>query len=71
MSAMPAGCPEPTDPDQRDVPPVPARPSQRRRADLRSERKAEQRDRRWWAIGSCAVLACTFGVTVGILDVLR
>ena len=42
-----------------------------RRVERRQELKLERRSRRRWAVVSCAILACSFGLTVGILDVIR
>jgi hypothetical protein len=45
------------------------------RSQLRAARQAQlkeaRRDRRRWSIISCAILGATFGLTVGILDVLH
>ena len=42
---------------------------------LRAERRAEQararRERLRWSIVSVAILGCSFGLTVGVLDVLH
>ena len=43
----------------------------RRRSDRMQDLKAERRTRRRWAVVSCAALAGSFGLTVGILDVIR
>ncbi|HXZ61443.1 MAG TPA: hypothetical protein VEG62_01785 [Acidimicrobiales bacterium] len=42
-----------------------------RRAERRQEQKQERRSRQRWAVASCAALVCSFGLTVGILDVIR
>ena len=42
-----------------------------RRADRRAEQKLARRDRRRWAVIGCAILAGSFGATVGVLDVLH
>ena len=42
-----------------------------RRAERRAEQKLARRVRRRWAIAGCSILACVFGLTVGILDVLH
>ena len=42
-----------------------------RRAERRAEQKLARRARRLWAIAACSILACVFGLTVGILDVLH
>jgi hypothetical protein len=67
MSAMPAGVTELT-----TSPPATA---SKGRAQLRAERRAEQklerRSRRRWAIVGSSVLVCSFGLTVGILDVFH
>jgi hypothetical protein len=41
------------------------------RAERRIQRQAALRARRNWTLLSCAVLGCSFGLTVGILDVLH
>jgi hypothetical protein len=55
-------------------PPVAVRPPMAR-SQRRSERRAEQlvarRSRRRWAILSCLIIGCSFGLTVGILDMLH
>ena len=67
MSAMPAEWTEPS-----DAPLVGAVSDRvQRRAERRQEQKLERRVRRRWAVASCAVLACSLGLTVGILDVIR
>ena len=67
MSALPAEWTERTDP-----PRVAAdRVRGQRRAERRQELKLERRSRRRWAVASCSVLVCSFGLTVGILDVIR
>ncbi len=53
----------------------PASVSPPRRAELRAERRVQQklarRGRRRWAVLTCSAMACVFGLTVGILDVLH
>jgi hypothetical protein len=67
MSAMPAGWTELS-----ESPGVGASPTQaQRRADRRAEQKVARRSRQRWAIAGCAILTGTFGLTVGILDVLH
>jgi len=67
MSAMPAGWTELS-----ESPRVGASPARaQRRADRRAELKLARRSRQRWAIAGCAILAGTFGLTVGILDVLH
>jgi hypothetical protein len=68
MSAQPAEVPELL------LAPQPARPvagGQQLRTERRAEKAAERRARRRWAVLSVAILAGSFGLTVGILDVLR
>jgi hypothetical protein len=70
MSAMPAGWTELSDSPHVGAPPAsPARAQ--RRADRRAEQKLARRSRQRWAIAGGAVLAASFGLTVGILDVLH
>jgi hypothetical protein len=55
-------------------PPQPARPvagGQQLRTERRAEKARERRVRRRWAVLSVAILGGSFGLTVGILDVLR
>ncbi len=67
MSAMPARVTE-----LPDGPVVVAVPEPvQRRADRRAEQRLARRDRRRWAFIGSAVLVGSFGLTVGILDVLR
>ena len=67
MSAMPAEWTE-----LADAPRVGAHYGRvQRRVERRQELKLERRSRQRWAVVSCAVLACSFGLTVGILDVIR
>ncbi len=55
-----------------DSPHVGASPAQaQRRTDRRAEQKMARRSRQRWAIAGCSILAGTFGLTVGILDVLH
>jgi hypothetical protein len=68
MSALPARVTE--------LPSVgPASVSPPRRAERRVERRAqlkrERRSRRRWAVVTCSLMACVFGLTVGILDVMH
>ncbi len=67
MSAMPARVAE-----LPDGPLVGTSPAQvQRRADRRAEQKLARRDRRRWAVIGGAILAASFGLTVGILDVFH
>ncbi len=67
MSAMPAEWTELS-----DSPRVGASPARaQRRADRRAEQKLSRRARQRWAIAGCSILVGTFGLTVGILDVLH
>jgi hypothetical protein len=67
MSAMPAEWTEVS-----DSPPLGASPARaQRRADRRAEQKLARRHRQRWAIAGCSILASTFVLTVGILDVLH
>jgi len=63
MSAMSAGWTELS-----DGPHVGASPA---RAQRRAEQKVARRSRQRWAVAGCSILAGTFGLTVGILDVLH
>jgi hypothetical protein len=67
MSAMPAGWTELSEPPHVDAPAL----GVQRRADRRAEQKLARRSRQRWAIAACSILVCAFGLTVGILDVLR
>ena len=67
MSAMSAGWTELS-----DGPYVGASPERaQRRADRRADQKVARRSRQRWAVAGCSILAGTFGLTVGILDVLH
>jgi hypothetical protein len=67
MSAMPARVTERT---QRTA--VTAAPVQsERRVDRRALQKQARRSRQRWALLGCSILGGAFGLTVGILDVLR
>ncbi len=67
MSAMPAGWTGVS-----DVPRVgPSPENVQRRADRRAEQKLARRSRQRWAVFGCTILAASFGLTVGILDVIR
>ena len=67
MSAMPARVTE-----LPDGPAVGAAPRRvQRRTDRRAEQRLARRDRRRWAFIGGAMLAGSFGLTVGILDVLH
>ena len=67
MSAMPARVTE-----LPDGPVVSAAPERvQRRTDRRAEQRLARRDRRRWAFIGGAVLVASFGLTVGILDVLH
>ena len=67
MSAMPARVTElPVGPT------VDAAPERvQRRTDRRAEERVARRDRRRWAVIAGAILVGSFGLTVGILDVLH
>jgi hypothetical protein len=67
MSAMPARATEGT---QRTVVPAVPVPSERR-VDRRTLQKQARRSRQRWALLGCSILGGAFGLTVGILDVLR
>ncbi len=67
MTALPAEWTEPSDASRLGADPGRVQ----RRADRRAELKVERRSRRRWAVASCAFVACSFGLTVGILDVIR
>ena len=67
MSALPARVTELPDEPVVRASPVAAQ----RRAERRAEQKVARRIRRRWAIVGCSILACAFGLTVGILDVLH
>jgi hypothetical protein len=63
MSAMPAGWTELSEsPRVREVP---------ARVQRRAEVKVARRSSRRWAIAACSILACAFGFTVGILELLH
>jgi hypothetical protein len=67
MSAMPAGWTELS-----ESPRVTALPAQvQRRADRRAEQKLVRRSRQHWAIAGGSILVASFGVTVGILELLH
>jgi len=67
MSAMPAPVTETT-----EHTPVPAASrSFESRADRRAWQKHARRTQQHWALLGCAILMSAFGLTVGILDVLR
>jgi hypothetical protein len=68
MSAMPARVTEL--PGGPTVDPAPG-PVQQRRTDRRAEQKLARRDRRRWAAMAGVILVGSFGLTVGILDVLH
>lgn len=67
MSAMPAGWTEVSDSPRVGASPAVAQ----RRAERRAEQKLARRTRRRWAVVGCSILGATFGLTVGILDVLH
>ncbi len=67
MSAMPARVTEL--PGGPTVDPAPG-PMQRR-IDRRAEQKLARRDRRRWSVIAGVILVGSFGMTVGILDVLH
>jgi hypothetical protein len=58
-----------------DVPRVGAPPGNvgnvQRRSDRRAELKLARRSRQRWAVLASSILVASFGVTVGILDVLH
>ena len=55
-----------------DVPRTGASPgSVQRRAERRAEQQVARRSRERWAVFVCSVLVASFGLTVGILDVLH
>jgi hypothetical protein len=69
MSALPSEITELLSPG-----PVPVRlpaAGTQLRADRRAEQAAARRDRRRWSVLGSAVLACSFGLTVAVLDVLH
>jgi hypothetical protein len=68
MSALPAQITELT------PGPLPVRPAttgSQLRAERRAEQAIERRTRRRWAAFGVAILGCSFGLTVGVLDVLH
>jgi hypothetical protein len=67
MSAMPARVTELSGTPAVVAPPTPTA----RRADRRAMLKLARRSRQRWALLGGAILAVSFGLTVGILDVLR
>lgn len=67
MSAMPAPVTELSDSVRIAAAPVVVQ----RRTEQRMARKEARRDRRRWSILSCSILAGSFALTVGILDVLH
>jgi hypothetical protein len=67
MSALPA---EITEASPAPVVPRPAAPGQLR-AERRAEHAAARRVRRRWAAFCIAIFVCSFGLTVGVLDVLH
>jgi hypothetical protein len=67
MSAMPARVTELSGSPAVVAAPVPAS----RRVDRRAMLKVARRSRQRWALLGGAILVCSFGLTVGILDVLR
>jgi hypothetical protein len=69
MSAMPARVTELSRSPAAVVPPVPVPAAPR--ADRRTTLKLARRSRQRWALFGGAVLVVSFGLTVGILDVLR
>jgi hypothetical protein len=69
MSALPAEISElPVTAPVVVPPPV---PRTQLRADNRAALAVAHRSRRRWSIFSLAILACSFGLTVGVLDVLH
>jgi hypothetical protein len=68
MSALPA---EITEVSPAPVAPRPAPPGSGLRAERRVEQAAARRARRRWAAFCIAIFLCSFGLTVGILDVLH
>jgi hypothetical protein len=67
MSAMPAGWTELSESPRVNV--APGRVQ--RRADRRAELMVARRSRRRWAFVACAILAASFGFTVGMLELLH
>jgi hypothetical protein len=68
MSALPA---EITEASPVPVAPRLAPPSSTLRAERRAEQAAARRTRRRWAAFCISIFLCSFGLTVGILDVLH
>jgi len=55
-----------------DVPRAGASPEiVQRRAERRAEQKLARRSPQRWAVFACSILVASFGLTVGILDVLH
>lgn len=67
MSAMPARVTELSGSPAVVAAPVPTAHRVDRRALLKLARRSRQR----WALLAGAILVCSFGLTVGVLDVLR
>jgi hypothetical protein len=67
MSAMPARVTELSESPTAVAPAAPAE----RRADRRALLKLARRSRQRWALFGGAILVVSFGLTVGILDVIR
>jgi hypothetical protein len=68
MSALPA---EITEASPARVGPRPAPPGSKLRAERRAEQAAARRTRRRWAAFCITIFLCSFGLAVGILDVLH
>ncbi len=68
MSAQPA---EVTDVSPAIISPRPVANGAKLRAERRAEEAAARRARRRWAAFCISVFVCSFGVTVGVLDVLH
>jgi len=68
MSALPA---EITEESPVSHVPRPAAAGAKLRAERRAEQAAARKIRRRWASFSIAIFLCSFGLTVGILDVLH
>jgi hypothetical protein len=67
MSAMPARVKDRTE----HTPVTAASTPFESRADRRASQKHARRSQQYWTILACAILIGAFGLTVGILDVLR
>jgi hypothetical protein len=67
MSAMPAGWTELSDSPRVGALPIQVQP----RADRRAGQKAARRSRQRWAVAGGSILVASFGLTVGILELLH